>query len=124
MFYLCTVTRTKATLEALVVIRNDYPLKSPIFFLTLKYNGVHHSNNSDEIRDMERSLNVGWDQLSKSANWLLSVQIRHLCAYFDVYLETLDSNVFPQNSVFFRNVSGRNRRKPFKFRKIGTGVFV
>lgn len=74
---------------------------------------------------MERAVNLGWEKEKNNAGWLLTAQLRYLCGYFDVYLETLssDSN-FPQNMVFFRKVSGRNRRRPFNFRKIGTGIFT
>lgn len=73
---------------------------------------------------MEKSVNIGWESVKNSASWLLTAQVRYLCAYFDVYLETLAPDNFPQNMVFFRKVNGRNRRRPFNFRKIGTGIFT
>ncbi|KRT79206.1 hypothetical protein AMK59_8054, partial [Oryctes borbonicus] len=122
LFYSATISRPKATLQAVIAIKNNYPLKSPIFSLTLKYNGEFHGGNSDEIRDMERAVNLGWSTAISSASWVLSAQLRHLCSFLDVYLESLTPSVFPQKTVFFKSVSGRNRRKPFKFRKIGAGI--
>ncbi|KAK9719899.1 Fms-interacting protein/Thoc5 [Popillia japonica] len=124
LFYSATISRPKAILQAVVAIKNNYPLKSPIFSLTLKYNGEFHSGNSDEIRDMERAINLGWSTAISSASWILSAQFRHLCSFLDVYLESLTPTVFPQKTVFFKSVSGRNRRRPFKFRKIGAGIFT
>lgn len=53
---------------------------------------------------MERAVNVGWNHGMASADWLLSVQLRHLCAFLDVYLETTVPDNFPQSTVFFKNV--------------------
>ncbi|KAF2897412.1 hypothetical protein ILUMI_08766 [Ignelater luminosus] len=125
LFYSATIFRPKtATLNTLVAIKNDYPNQAPIFSLIVKYNGEFHSGNCDEVRDMERAVNVGWDYGANSASWLLSAQLQYLCSYFDVYLETTAPSVFPQNSVFFKNICARNRRRPFKFRKVGSGIFT
>lgn len=125
LFYSAVISRPKsATLHALIAIKNDYPYQSPIFSLTVKYNSEYHCGNSDEVRDMERAINVGWNHSTSTATWLLAAQMYYLCAYFDVYLETVAPSAFPQNSVFFKNICARNRRRPFKFRKIGTGIFT
>lgn len=125
MFYSVFITRGEANLQALVVIKNTYPMPPPIFALNLKYKGsCYNGGNSDEIRDLERILNVDWNYGSKSSSWLLSAQLTHLCSYLDVYLETCYPTNFPSNAKFIRSISGRNRRRPFKFRKIGTGIFT
>ncbi|CAG9864329.1 unnamed protein product [Phyllotreta striolata] len=120
-FYALNITRGNAVLEALIVIKNNYPQDVPMFSLCIKYNGVYHSDNDDEIRDMERLLNVDIGDKSSS---LLSIQIARLQSYFDVYLETTDSKVFPQTVTFIRNVSGRNRKKPLKYCNAGNGIFT
>ncbi|RZC39856.1 THO complex subunit 5 -like, partial [Asbolus verrucosus] len=79
IFYLAVISRDKANLQAFVVIKNDYPLAPPIFSLCLNYNGVRNSQNDDNIRDMERSINVDWNHEFSNANWLLSAQITSLC---------------------------------------------
>ncbi|XP_066140377.1 THO complex subunit 5 homolog [Euwallacea fornicatus] len=124
LFYSVKILRGEASLQTFVVIKNTYPTLPPIFALNLNYKGVHNSSNSDEIRDIERVLNVNWGNYGvKSSAWLLSAQLTHLCSYLDVYLESLDSKIFPPNAKFIRGISGRNRRRPYTFRKIGTGIF-
>ncbi|KAF5293697.1 hypothetical protein FQA39_LY03182 [Lamprigera yunnana] len=125
LFYCATITRPKsAFMQAYTAIRNDYPRQSPIFCLNVNYNGEFHSGNCDEVRDMERAVNVGCSGKSVNATTLLAIQLAHLCAYFDVYLEIMSPSNFPQNAVFFKDICGRNRRKPFKFRKVGAGIFT
>ncbi|KAJ8981899.1 hypothetical protein NQ317_007291 [Molorchus minor] len=124
LFYSCTLTRGNANLQALIAIKNNYPEALPIFSLSLDYNGVQHSTNSDEIRDMERAVNVTWEHGQKGSSWLLSAQISHLCSCLDVYLESVDPKAFCQSAMFLRNICARNRKRPFKFRKVGTGIFT
>ncbi|XP_018332328.1 THO complex subunit 5 homolog B [Agrilus planipennis] len=124
LFYTAIISRNNAIMQAHIVVKNNYPIQLPIFVLLVKYKGELHSGNSDDVRDMERAVNVGWCHGSSCAEWLLAAQIKCLCMYFDVYLETSDPAAFQQNVVFFRNVSGRNRGRPFKFHKIGTGIFT
>ncbi|KAL1494528.1 hypothetical protein ABEB36_010112 [Hypothenemus hampei] len=123
LFYSVKIVRGEAVLETLVVIKNTYPTPAPLFALNLNYKGELNSTNCDEIRDMERILNVEWDHGVKSSSWLLSAQLTYLCSFLDIYLETLDQKDFPPNTKFIRTISGRNRRRPFVFRKIGTGIF-
>ncbi|XP_030751989.1 THO complex subunit 5 homolog isoform X2 [Sitophilus oryzae] len=124
LFYSAKISRDEATLNLYIVIRNTYPIPAPIVALCLDYKGKYTSTNCDEIRDLERTINIDWNYGIRSSSWLLSAQITHLCSYLDVYLETLDSNVFQPNAKFIRSVSGRNKKRPFKFRKIGTGLFT
>lgn len=124
LFYTVKLSRGEAILQAFVVIKNTYPIPPPIFALNLNYNGNYTSQNCDEVRDLERVVNTDWDYGIKSSTWLLSAQLTHLCSCLDVYLETSDPKVFPPNAKFIRSISGRNRRRPFKFRKIGTGIFT
>ncbi|XP_050302709.1 THO complex subunit 5 homolog isoform X2 [Anthonomus grandis grandis] len=124
LYYLAHITRGEACLQTFVVIKNTYPTPPPIFVLNLHYKGEYGSNNCDEIRDLEAVLNTNWNYGIKSSSWLLSAQLSHLCSFLDVYLEILDPKTFTPNAKFIRPISGRNRRRPFKFRKIGTGVFT
>lgn len=39
-----------ASLEALIVIKNNYPQSLPLFSLCMKFNGVHFAENNDEVR--------------------------------------------------------------------------
>jgi THO complex subunit 5 len=103
IFYLATITRDKANLQAFVVIKNDYPSAPPIFSLCLNYNGARNSQNDDNIRDMERSINVDWNHEVSNANWLLSAQITSLCVGLDIYLETEDPGTFQQNTMYIKS---------------------
>ncbi|XP_065165904.1 THO complex subunit 5 homolog [Atheta coriaria] len=127
LFYLAVIERPKASMNAWIAIRNDYPDTVPMFVLHLKYNGDHHSENSDQIRDMERNVNGDWKTRARGkdlSGCLLAAQLKYLCAFLDVYLETNDDSVFSNSTVFFRPVSGRTRRRPFKFHKTGNGIFA
>lgn len=37
-------------MEAYIVVKNSYPSPPPIISLCLNYKGLHHAENSDEIR--------------------------------------------------------------------------
>lgn len=109
-------------IQAFVIIKNNYPSEAPIFLLNFNYNGTYTSLNSDDIRvciresyndciiyfckfqDMERAVNTIFQQNKPQTEWLLSVQLRHLCAFLDIYLETTYPNNFPQSTVFFKDV--------------------
>lgn len=122
LFYCLQLTRLNASLDAYIVIKSNYPTTLPIISICVNYNGPQHSENNDDIRDIERKLNNDWKEPHEPS--ILSVQIAQLCSYFDVYLETTDPNTFPQTVTFIKSVSARNRRRPLQFRKIGNGIFT
>ncbi|XP_076271786.1 THO complex subunit 5 [Rhynchophorus ferrugineus] len=124
LFYFAKISRGKAELHAFIVLKNTYPIPPPIFALSLNYKNKYNSTNCDDIRDLERTLNVDWDFGERSSSWLLSAQLTHLCSYLDVYLESTYPKEFQPNTKFIRSISGRNKKKPFKFRNIGTGIFT
>ncbi|KAL4715460.1 hypothetical protein ACJJTC_015363 [Scirpophaga incertulas] len=123
MLYRAIITRQSAKLVALVALKSDYPKETPIFSLTLHWNGTHHAGINDDIRDIERVINTdfGSEQVKKPT---LSMQMTKLLTYLDVLLETTGSSEFPPDKVMLSPVRGRNRVKPYKFLKQGTGVFV
>lgn len=104
LFYSAAITRGKASMQTYIAIQNDYPKQSPIFCLNVSYDGEFNSGNCDEIRDIERAVNVGWCNNAQSATWLLAAQLHYLCAFFDVFLEIKSPSTFPQNAVFFKNM--------------------
>lgn len=116
------ITRQSAKLVALVVLRSDYPKKAPIFSLTLHWNGTHHAGINDDIRDIERIINTDWCKEEKRCK--LSDQIMKLLTCLDILLETSGSSEFPPDKVMFSPVRGRNRAKPYKLLRQGSGVFV
>ncbi|XP_026761715.2 THO complex subunit 5 homolog [Galleria mellonella] len=123
MLYRAIITRQSAKLVALVALRSDYPKKAPIFSLTLHWNGTHHSGINDDIRDIERMINTQWCS-EDNKQTTLSLQMTKLLTYLDILLETTGSSEFPPDKVMLCPVRGRNRMKPYKFLKQGTGVFV
>lgn len=123
LLYRAIITRQSAKLVALVALRSDYPKNAPIFSLTLYWNGTHHAGINDDIRDIERVINTDWSA-EKKKQCTLSAQMTKLLTCLDILLETTGSTEFPPDKVMFRPVRGRNRVKPYKFLKQGTGVFV
>lgn len=122
MLYRAIITRQSAKLVALVALRSNYPKKAPIFSLTLHWNGNHHAGINDDIRDIERVVNTDWGSDNKKHT--LSAQMAKLLTCLDILLETTGSSEFPPDKVMFRPVRGRNRSKPYKYLKQGSGVFV
>lgn len=123
MLYRAIITRQSAKLVALVALKGDYPKRTPIISLTLHWNGTHHAEINDDIRDIERVINTDWDlEMTKAGP--LSAQITKLLICLDILLETSGSSEFPPDKVMFHPIRGRNRVKPYKFVKHGTGVFV
>ncbi|XP_053609992.1 THO complex subunit 5 homolog [Plodia interpunctella] len=123
MLYRAIITRQSAKLVALVALASDYPKKAPLFSLTLHWNGTHHAGINDDIRDIERIINTDWATKEKERP-TLSAQMTKLLTYLDILLETTGSAEFPPDKVMFCPVRGRNRIKPYRFLKQGTGVFV
>lgn len=124
MFYRAIVTRQSAKLVALVAVKSAYPKQSPIFSLTLHWNGTHCAKTDDDIRDIERCVNTNWGILDTDKPVTLAGQITKLIACMDILLEAVGSSEFLPDKVVFRPVKGRTRTKPYKFLKQGSGVFV
>ncbi|GBP85219.1 THO complex subunit 5 homolog [Eumeta japonica] len=123
MLYRAIITRQSAKLVALVALRSEYPKKAPIFSLTLHWNGTHHAGTDDDIRDIERVINTKWGS-DGTETFTLTNQITKLLTCLDILLEATGSSEFPPDKVMFRPVRGRNRIKPYKYLKQGTGVFI
>ncbi|XP_038209805.1 THO complex subunit 5 homolog [Zerene cesonia] len=123
MLYRAIITRQSAKLVALVALSSDYPKKAPLFSLTLHYNGTHHNASNDDIRDIERVVNTDW-QSGNIKSQSLSQQIQQLLICLDVLLESMGTSEFPPDKVMMQPVRGRNRMKPYKYIKQGTGIFV
>nr|CAH7718024.1 unnamed protein product [Callosobruchus chinensis] len=125
-FYSLRVSRDNAVLEAFVVIRKYYPEVAPIFALCLNFEKKkHHSLNCEDIREIERLINTSWTIGSdKESSWLLAAQVTYLCACLDMFLETTFPAKFSQKTSFIWSSCGRNRRRPFKYKRMGTGLFT
>ncbi|XP_050351086.1 THO complex subunit 5 homolog [Nymphalis io] len=123
MLYRAIITRQSAKLVAMVSVNSDYPKQTPIFSLTLHWNGTHHAGSCDDIRDIERVINTDWQNMDKR-QCILSTQMMKLLTCLDVLLETMGSSEFPPDKVMLQSIRGRNRMKPYKYLKQGTGIFV
>jgi len=138
-----TCMRDKATLLAYVAIKPDYPLRAPIFCLSL--NGVgprapdcaprppgsprlqgESQDTSEWVRDFEMELNLNWeDQLpvSSSRTGLLAAQLHRMLVMMDVVLEAASESqqgqdkagTFTKSQVFFSAMRGSMRRLPLQF---------
>ncbi|CAH1970869.1 unnamed protein product [Acanthoscelides obtectus] len=126
MFYSLRVSRDNAVLDAFVVIRKNYPVVPPLFALSVNYEKKkHHFLNCEDIRDIERTINTSWAITSgKESSWLLAAQVTNLCACLDMFLETTFPAKFSQKTSFIWSSCGRNRRRPYKYKKMGTGLFT
>lgn len=123
MLYRAIITRQSAKLVALVALKSNYPKEAPLISLTLHWNGTHNAKINDDIRDIERVINTDWD-LENSKQCNLVTQMTKLLTCLDIVLETSGSSEFPPDKVMFHPVRGRNRIKPYKFLKHGSGIFV
>ncbi|KAJ8932500.1 hypothetical protein NQ314_014620 [Rhamnusium bicolor] len=75
LFYSTTLNRGNANMQALIVIKDNYPDTPPMFSLCLNYNGVFHSGNSDEIRCKKQKKTL---QIQESRNWYLHPILEHV----------------------------------------------
>ncbi|PNF43385.1 THO complex subunit 5-like protein [Cryptotermes secundus] len=131
-FYKAVLTRGSAKLVALIGVKCDYPRTPTVFCLQLNWHGEHDAGNNDAIRDMERELNVYWMELVGGVGWgntLLAAQLLQLMACLDVFLESAGSTgisplEFPRDKIFFRPVRGRTRSRPYKYLRVGGGIFT
>ncbi|XP_033126787.1 THO complex subunit 5 homolog [Anneissia japonica] len=124
VFFMATIERGSARLQAAVILDQDYPIKTPYFILKLSWKGEQSAGNNNAIKDMESEVNVFYKELGieKSHNFILSNQLQRLLMCLDVYLET-ESAVkgkegpveFAKEKMFPRLSRGRDRRKPYKY---------
>ncbi|XP_017554889.1 THO complex subunit 5 homolog isoform X2 [Pygocentrus nattereri] len=125
LFFMATVERGTARLQAAVVLNPRYPEITPLFSLSLLWKGERSGRTDDNLRAMESEVNVFKSELQgpRPGLQLLTNQIQRLCMCLDVYLET-ESQVsdgsegpreFPREKMCLRTARGPNRLKPFKY---------
>ncbi|XP_044735183.1 THO complex subunit 5 homolog isoform X2 [Chrysoperla carnea] len=129
MIYKLIASRNSTKLIAYVSIKHNYPEQKPIFCVSVHWNEEWNTGNCEAIRDMEKVVNVEWPEktpkkLSPKETFILGAQIHRLLACFDIFLETLPTNDFPQHKIFFKPIRGRNRSRPYKYLKVGGGIFT
>eukprot|EP00092_Neocalanus_flemingeri_P094704 GFUD01120435.1.p1 GENE.GFUD01120435.1~~GFUD01120435.1.p1 ORF type:complete len:711 (+),score=250.43 GFUD01120435.1:40-2172(+) len=125
-FFKAVVTRDKAVLTALVSIAPSYPVDSPVFCLSLQLdNNTDSLETSEMLRDLEREVNLGWEeQLGQVEGGLLLAMLHRLLVLLDVLLEVKSSmqegvgetgSNFTKSQVFFDTVKGKMRRLPLQY---------
>ncbi|KAK1789760.1 hypothetical protein P4O66_015651 [Electrophorus voltai] len=125
LFFMATVERGTARLQAAVVLNPRYPEITPLFSLSLLWKGERSGRTDDNLRAMESEVNVFRSELQgpRPGLQLLTNQMQRLCVCLDVYLET-ESQVcdgsegpreFPREKMCLRTARGPNRLKPFKY---------
>ncbi|XP_060641269.2 THO complex subunit 5 homolog [Anolis sagrei] len=124
LYYMAFIERGTAKLQAAVALNPGYSAIPPVFSLFLNWNGERNNCNDDNIRAMEREVNVHQGELlgPHRGFQLLTNQLQRLCLLMDVYLETEahDSSVegpkeFPREKMCLRLARGPSRMKPFKY---------
>lgn len=124
LYFMCTVERGTARLQAAVVISPRYPETAPLFSLLLNWKGERSGQTDDNLRAIESEVNMFKLELQgpRPGHQLLTNQMARLCMCLDVYLETegQDDSVegpreFPREKMCLRTVRGPNRLKPFKY---------
>lgn len=131
-------------LEAKISISLEYPLRPPLFRLTLHSQSPGGNSSSgdhvwyNELRAMEAEVNLHILKMlpSDQGNWILSHQVHCLAMLFDVYLNeasqplegrkvsnAIDSLCKPVSALKARSFRGRDRRKmiPWKDMKCNPG---
>ena len=130
---------TLATLQAYIVINQDYPRVKPVLAVNVNWKHERNFSNDEAIRDMEREINMFTDnqdegtaslsKLSRSASIIqrhdernydiFSKQINHLLICFDIYLESesyyLNSYEYQRTKLFTSTVRGRDRKRPYSY---------
>ncbi|KAJ8679912.1 hypothetical protein QAD02_015699 [Eretmocerus hayati] len=114
IFYEAILRRGTSDLIAFIAIKPDYPKVSSLFRICIKSSVTP---SIDALREIEREVNVMWEKPP-----LLSAQLQRLHACFDIFLETED--VVPREKIFFHQVRGRTRSRPYKYVEIGGGIFT
>lgn len=112
LFFELTLKNQTATLNALIVLNQDYPRVKPLFAVNINWKNDRNYTNDESVREIERELNLYREfystsqedtsrlfsaKLSRSTSKifhdeksydLFSKQINHLLICFDIYLES------------------------------------
>lgn len=118
-----------AYLTAAVTLKSDYPATSPIYSLQLLNNNIiKDSTNDSNVRDIERELNVHYEEFADSLKkpvFLLMAQLIQLSISLDIYLECTDPVNYPKEKLFLKSFRTRIRSLPLKYvHYIQEGIFI
>lgn len=126
MFFTAMFERKNVRLEVIVAVSPDHPTTVPVTSLCLHWDGEHHASNNPQLRQMEKEVNVHWDELAPTRTerlQLLPLILYRLAVCMDVYTEAYCAHVeakgsdahFHKEKIFFRPARGPDRAFPFKY---------
>ncbi|KAF8792705.1 THO complex subunit 5 like protein [Argiope bruennichi] len=123
LVYKAELQRGSASLSVLVTIAPEYPMKTPVFLLSLNWKGFHTTTTNFALRELEEEINVHFIEnlQSEFKDSVLLCQMYHLAVCFDVFLETEFSgdsfegpHEFQREKVVVRYNRGSSRSRPYK----------
>ncbi|XP_069986129.1 THO complex subunit 5 homolog [Penaeus vannamei] len=126
LLFIAVFERKHVRLEALVAIFPDHPNTVPVFSLSVHWEGHHQAANNPQLRQMEKEVNVHWDELVTTRNeqlHLLPLLLYRLAVCLDVFTEAYSAHAdahkpdsqFHKEKIFFRPARGPDRAFPFKY---------
>uniref|UniRef100_UPI0035900B58 THO complex subunit 5 homolog n=1 Tax=Myxine glutinosa TaxID=7769 RepID=UPI0035900B58 len=122
LYYHGCLDRGPAQMHIAVWLDCNYPKPPPILSLHLMWEGQHTAQDDINILAMEKEVNVFWADFGCQGSEILSLQLAHLAACLDVYLETSDirpshkgCTAFPRDKMLLRVTRGPSRVKPFHY---------
>ncbi|KAK8407639.1 hypothetical protein O3P69_002291 [Scylla paramamosain] len=126
LFFLAVLERKQVVLEAQVAVAPDHPSTVPVVALALRWEGLHHADDIPQLRQMEKEINVHWDELVSCRSdrlQLLPLLLYRLAVCLDVFTEASSAHSDPNNpgshfhkeKIFFRPARGPDRAFPFKY---------
>ncbi|XP_037790069.1 THO complex subunit 5 homolog [Penaeus monodon] len=92
----------------------------------MHWEGHHQAANNPQLRQMEKEVNVHWDELVSTRNeqlHLLPLLLYRLAVCLDVFTEAYSAHAdahkpdsqFHKEKIFFRPARGPDRAFPFKY---------
>ncbi|XP_017838323.1 THO complex subunit 5 isoform X2 [Drosophila busckii] len=122
--YRAVIVRGSAKMECFIRIPSNYPLETPLWILSVHWNGQHTSMNNSAIKMMECWTNTLRPQhLEKEDRLLYSQLFRTICS-FDIFLETEGSmqatREYNKEKPYISAFTKRIRFRPYKFIKKGS----
>lgn len=127
LLYSAIVIRGSAKLECLVSISPNFPNESPLWAISLSWNGNRNPLNSSDIREIEYWVN--FIQTNKiNADNIIGTQLKRVMTALDIYLETEGSHSTERSSefvpekTFIKAFRRRTHSRPYKVVQNGGSI--
>ncbi|XP_058120526.1 THO complex subunit 5 homolog [Anopheles ziemanni] len=122
LYFRAIVIRGSAKLECYICVSCRYPEASPLWSLSLNWNGKHTAAGNSSVREMEYWVNTL--SAKDHPHNVLPMQLKRAMSCLDVYLETdgqfYTPAEFTQDKTFLKPYRGRSRAKPFRIAPNGS----